>query len=163
MRRTNTKSSRSRTPARRAAPSRTRTSKRARPRGPILTARQAREAAGVVLIGSALLAVVAELIGGGTLLHGLAASLTRAFGYGWPLPVAAALVLGGLWIYPHAPRLRKTDGGVLTRRGWDRAADACAATSDHVVGWDSRSVFRSGREKSHDIRPRPGRARGCAP
>src|SRR2546423_194568 len=104
MRRTNTKSSRSRTPARRATPSRTRTSKRARPRGPILTARQAREAAGVVLIGSALLAVVAETgtaiggaaIGGGTLLRGLAASLTRAFGYGWPLPVAAALVLGGL-------------------------------------------------------------------
>ena len=63
----------------------------------------------MVLIGAALLAVVAELVGGGTLLHGLAASLSRAFGYGWPLPVAAALVLGGLWIYPHAPRLRKTD------------------------------------------------------
>jgi len=109
MRRTNIKSSRSRTPARRAAPSRTRTAKRARPRGPVLTASQAREAGGVVLIGSALLAVVAELVGGGTLLHGLAASLSHAFGYGWPLPVAAALVLGGLWIYPHAPRLRKSD------------------------------------------------------
>jgi len=106
MRRTNYKK---KTYSRTRAPSRARPSKRAHPRGPVLTALQAREAAGVVLIGSALLAVVAELIGGGTLLHGLAASLSQAFGYGWPLPVAGALVWGGLWIYPHAPRLRKSD------------------------------------------------------
>ena len=104
MRRSNNKK-----PSRYRTPSRARPAKRARPRGPLLTARQAREAAGVVLIGSALMAVVAELMGGGTLLHGLATSLSHAFGFGWPLPVAGMLVLGGLWVYPRAPRLRKTD------------------------------------------------------
>ncbi len=29
------------------------------------------------------------------------------FGYGWPLPVGAAIVLGGLWIWPHPPPLRR--------------------------------------------------------
>jgi hypothetical protein len=55
------------------------------------------------------------------------------------------------------------DGGVMTRRGRDRAADACPATSDCVVSWDSRSAFPTAREKSHIIR-RGGRgARACAP
>jgi S-DNA-T family DNA segregation ATPase FtsK/SpoIIIE len=63
----------------------------------------------VVLIGVGLLAIVSELFGHGSLLDLLRTSLTGAFGYGWPLPVAGLLVLGGVWIYPEAPRLRKTD------------------------------------------------------
>src|SRR5581483_8858613 len=84
-------------------------SRRRAPSKPLLTPRQAREAAGVVLIGAGLLAVVAEVFGHGSLLDVMRRSLSEAFGYGWPLPVAAALFLGGLWIYPDAPRLRKPD------------------------------------------------------
>jgi hypothetical protein len=44
------------------------------------------------------------------------------------------------------------DGGVMTRRSRDCAADTCPATSDCVVLRDSRSAFPTGREKSHVIR-----------
>jgi hypothetical protein len=63
----------------------------------------------VVLIGIGLLAIVSEIFAHGSLLELLRASLNSAFGLGWPLPVAGILFLGGLWIYPEAPALRKTD------------------------------------------------------
>jgi S-DNA-T family DNA segregation ATPase FtsK/SpoIIIE len=60
----------------------------------------------VVLAGLALLGVTAMLFPGGPLLDLLRGGLLAAFGAGWPLPVAAALGLGGLWVWPRSPRLR---------------------------------------------------------
>jgi S-DNA-T family DNA segregation ATPase FtsK/SpoIIIE len=93
-----------------------------RRRQPILTPTQAREAAGVVLTGLALLSLIAMLVGGAPLLDNLHAVVLRTFGVGWPLPVAAALALGGLWIWPRSPQLRPTDvtaglGGTLAILG----------------------------------------------
>jgi S-DNA-T family DNA segregation ATPase FtsK/SpoIIIE len=92
----------------------------------------------VVLIGTGLLAIVAELFGTGSLLVGLRDSLNAGFGYGWPLPVAAALALGGCWIWPERPPLRRTDVlavavaaaallGLLALRGSGGAAGASVA------------------------------------
>jgi DNA segregation ATPase FtsK/SpoIIIE, S-DNA-T family len=93
-----------------------------RRRQPILTPTQAREAAGVVLTGLALLSLIAMLVGGAPLLDNLHAGVLKTFGIGWPLPVAAALALGGLWIWPRSPQLRPTDlaaglGGTLAILG----------------------------------------------
>ncbi len=64
----------------------------------------------MVLIGAALLALVAELFGqNGSLLRELKQALDHGFGYGWPLPVAAGLAVGLLFIWPEPPRLRRTD------------------------------------------------------
>ncbi|MBO0762745.1 MAG: hypothetical protein J2P40_15840, partial [Candidatus Dormibacteraeota bacterium] len=40
------------------------------------------------------------LVGGGPLLAGIHALVLQVFGVGWPLPVAAALALGGVLIWP---------------------------------------------------------------
>jgi DNA segregation ATPase FtsK/SpoIIIE, S-DNA-T family len=82
-----------------------------RRREPILTPTQAREAAGVVLAGLGVLCLVAMLAGGGPLLNGLHGGVLRIFGVGWPIPVAAAVGLGVLWIWPKSPELRPTDVG----------------------------------------------------
>jgi DNA segregation ATPase FtsK/SpoIIIE-like protein len=61
----------------------------------------------VVLVGVALLCLVSVLIGGAPFLDRLHAGIQGAFGYGWLLPVAAAIALGGLWIWPHPVPLRR--------------------------------------------------------
>ncbi|MDP9247184.1 MAG: DNA translocase FtsK [Candidatus Dormibacteraeota bacterium] len=93
-----------------------------RRRQPILTPTQAREAAGVVLAGLALLSLIAMLVGGGPVLNNLHAGVLGTFGVGWPLPVAAGLALGALWIWPRSPQIRPTDvfsalGGALAILG----------------------------------------------
>ena len=93
-----------------------------RRRQPILTPTQAREAAGVVLAGLALLSLIAMLVGGGPVLNNLHAGVLGIFGVGWPLPVAAGLALGALWIWPRSPQIRPTDvlsalGGALAILG----------------------------------------------
>jgi S-DNA-T family DNA segregation ATPase FtsK/SpoIIIE len=58
--------------------------------------------------GAGLLALVSLLAHGGPLLESTRQLVEDTFGYGWPLPVGAAIVLGGLWIWPHPPPLRRT-------------------------------------------------------
>jgi DNA segregation ATPase FtsK/SpoIIIE, S-DNA-T family len=65
----------------------------------------------VVLAGLGVLCLVAMLAGGGPLLNNLHAAVLRIFGVGWPIPVAAAVGLGVLWIWPKSPELRPTDVG----------------------------------------------------
>jgi len=60
----------------------------------------------VVVFGAGVLCLVALVVGGGPLLDSLHTFLLRAFGYGWPLPVGAAIAIGGLWIWPKPPPLR---------------------------------------------------------
>jgi DNA segregation ATPase FtsK/SpoIIIE, S-DNA-T family len=62
------------------------------------------------------------LAGGGPLLNNLHAGVLRVFGVGWPIPVAAAVALGVLWIWPRSPQLRPTDvlaglGGAMAIEG----------------------------------------------
>jgi S-DNA-T family DNA segregation ATPase FtsK/SpoIIIE len=40
------------------------------------------------------------------MLDGIRRLVEGTFGYGWPVPVAAAIALGGLWIWPSPPPLR---------------------------------------------------------
>jgi S-DNA-T family DNA segregation ATPase FtsK/SpoIIIE len=99
-----------------------------------LTPTQAREAAGVVLAGLGVLCLVAMLAGGGPLLNNLHAGVLRIFGVGWPIPVAAAVGLGVLWIWPRSPVLRPTDigaglGGTLAIQGLLSLASAGAGGS----------------------------------
>ncbi len=49
------------------------------------------------------------VFGGGPLLEGLKLAIQNAFGVGWPIPLAAAVILGGLWIWPDPAPLRKLD------------------------------------------------------
>ena len=77
-----------------------------RPAAPLLTPTQAREVASVLVGGAGLLCLISVVVGGGPLLDRLHASIWAAFGYGWPLPVGGAIVLGGLWIWPRPPLLR---------------------------------------------------------
>jgi len=60
-----------------------------------------------VIAGAGLLCVVSLAVGGGPWLDRLRAGILGSFGYGWPLPVGAALGLGGLWIWPTPPPLRR--------------------------------------------------------
>jgi S-DNA-T family DNA segregation ATPase FtsK/SpoIIIE len=90
--------------------SRARTPIRGRkPARPLLTATQAWEVGGVALGGAGLIALIAMLFGGGPLLAGLQHAVSGAFGVGWPLPVAGAVVMGGLMIWPQRARPRATD------------------------------------------------------
>ncbi len=110
MPRTTTRTPRTSGSARRTAPRRAPRKAATRRRRPLLTPQQAREAAGVVLIGASLLAIVAQLFGqSGFLLRELRSTMEHGFGYGWPLPVAAGLVAGILLIWPDPPRVRRSD------------------------------------------------------
>jgi len=62
--------------------------------------------AGVVVFGAGALCLVALAVGGAPLLDQLHAFVLGAFGYGWPLPVGAAMAIGVLWIWPKPPPLR---------------------------------------------------------
>jgi DNA segregation ATPase FtsK/SpoIIIE-like protein len=61
---------------------------------------------GVLLVGAALLCLVSVLVGGAPLLDRLHGDIQDAFGYGWLIPVAAAMALGVLWIWPHPVPIR---------------------------------------------------------
>ncbi|HSR22404.1 MAG TPA: hypothetical protein VLW53_02555, partial [Candidatus Eisenbacteria bacterium] len=54
----------------------------------------------MLLVGAGLLGLVSVLAGGGPMLDRLGDDIQRGFGYGWPLPVGTAIVLGALWIWP---------------------------------------------------------------
>src|SRR5262245_40935554 len=107
LRRSTARPTRSRPQASRRTPARSRRA-RARPSAPPLSPTQAREAFGLLVAGSGLLALVSLLVGGGPLLQQIRQLVEGTFGYGWPLPVGAAFVLGGLWIWPHPSPLRRT-------------------------------------------------------
>jgi S-DNA-T family DNA segregation ATPase FtsK/SpoIIIE len=61
----------------------------------------------VLLAGAGLLCLISMVAGGGPLLQRLHALVWSVFGYGWPVPVGASIGLGGLWIWPHPPALRR--------------------------------------------------------
>jgi DNA segregation ATPase FtsK/SpoIIIE, S-DNA-T family len=65
-----------------------------------LTAAQLREAGGVLIGGFGLLTLIAMIYGGGPVLEGLQQAIWGIFGIGWLLPLAAAVVLGALLIWP---------------------------------------------------------------
>ena len=60
----------------------------------------------MVVFGAGVLCLVALVVGGGPLLNRLNTFILGAFGYGWPLPVGAAIAIGVLWIWPKPPPLR---------------------------------------------------------
>jgi len=60
----------------------------------------------VLLVGAGLLCLVSVVIGGAPLLDRVHADIQGAFGYGWLIPVASAMALGVLWIWPHPVPLR---------------------------------------------------------
>ncbi len=60
----------------------------------------------MVVFGAGVLCLVALVVGGGPLLNRLNTLILGAFGYGWPLPVGAAIAIGVLWIWPKPPPLR---------------------------------------------------------
>jgi DNA segregation ATPase FtsK/SpoIIIE-like protein len=62
---------------------------------------------GVLLVGIALLSLVSVMIGGAPLLDRVHRDIQDGFGYGWLIPVGAALALGVLWIWPHPVPLRR--------------------------------------------------------
>ncbi len=70
-----------------------------------------------MLIGAALLAIVGELFGQGSLLHALRDSLDAGFGFGWPLPVAGGLAVGVILIWPEPPAIRRTDAAAAAVAG----------------------------------------------
>jgi DNA segregation ATPase FtsK/SpoIIIE, S-DNA-T family len=107
MRRTNTRSSRhSTTGARRAASSRSRSTRRKRPIRPRLTPRQGREIAGVLLILAALLGILAVASAEGSILTGLRDWLLGTFDRALFVPVVGALALGAYLLWPKAPKAR---------------------------------------------------------
>jgi len=96
---------------RRAAPARRRSGRRrsARSRAavPLLTPTQARELAGILLAGTALLGLVSFAHGDTPLLVRMNDSILAVFGAGWPLPVGGALALGAIWIWPRPLPMRR--------------------------------------------------------
>jgi DNA segregation ATPase FtsK/SpoIIIE, S-DNA-T family len=111
MRRTTTRSSRhSTTGARRAASSRSRSTRSKRPRTqPHLTPRQGREIAGVLLVLVALLGLLAIASNSGSILTGLRDWLLLRFDRAWFVPVGGALAFGAYLLWPKAPRPRPVD------------------------------------------------------
>jgi DNA segregation ATPase FtsK/SpoIIIE, S-DNA-T family len=74
------------------------------------------------------------LAGGGPLLNNLHGGVLKIFGVGWPIPIAAAVGLGALWLWPKSPELRPTDvgaglGGALATQGLLSLASAGAGGS----------------------------------
>ena len=65
----------------------------------------------MALAGSALVCLVSVLVGGAPLLDRLRADIEDAFGFGWPLPIGAAMALGGLWLWPQPLPLRRAHVG----------------------------------------------------
>jgi S-DNA-T family DNA segregation ATPase FtsK/SpoIIIE len=61
----------------------------------------------VAVAGLGLLCVVSVLSGGGPLLQAIRGVLLGLFGLGWIVPVGSVIGLGGLWIWPHPPTLRR--------------------------------------------------------
>jgi S-DNA-T family DNA segregation ATPase FtsK/SpoIIIE len=94
---------------------------------------------GVLLSGASLLCLVSVVVGGSPLLDRLRADVLGAFGYGWPLPVGAGLALGGLWIWPTPPPIRRAHlaagvVGALALFGLLAVADAPAGgATGHLV------------------------------
>ncbi|MGH7910998.1 MAG: hypothetical protein ACREOV_04710, partial [Candidatus Dormibacteraceae bacterium] len=74
-----------------------------RPSVPALSAAQVQEGGGVVLAGAGVLGGLAMLFGGGPVLRGLNQAILGAFGVGWPLVVAAVIVLGVALVLPSVP------------------------------------------------------------
>jgi S-DNA-T family DNA segregation ATPase FtsK/SpoIIIE len=68
-----------------------------------MTPRQAREALGVILLGAAILGLVAMVTrGAAPLSHQLEVALLAGFGWGWELPLAGVGALGFLLVWPRA-------------------------------------------------------------
>src|ERR1700674_1979481 len=110
MRRTTTRSSRhSAHGVRRAASSRSRSTRRKRPTRPHLTPRQGREIAGVLLVLGALLGLLAVASSAGSILTGFREWLLVTFDRAWFVPVAGALAFGAYLLWPKAPRPRLLD------------------------------------------------------
>src|SRR5438552_13749400 len=120
MRRTNSRSSRTRANgARRASSSRSRSARSKRPSRPHLTPRQVREITGTLLILVGLLGALAVATHAGSILAGLQQWLTTSFGTAWFVPVVGAIALGAYMLWPQAPRPRHLD--VLADTGHDIA------------------------------------------
>jgi len=110
MRRTNSRSSRTRANgARRASSSRSRSARSKRPSRPHLTQLQVREITGVLLILVGLLGMLAVATHAGSILAGLQEWLTASFGRAWFVPVIGAVALGAYMLWPQAPRPRLLD------------------------------------------------------
>ena len=110
MRRTNSRSSRTRANgARRASSSRSRSARSKRPIRPHLTPRQVREITGTLLILVGLLGALAVATHAGSILAGLQQWLTASFGTAWFVPVVGAIALGAYMLWPKAPRPRLLD------------------------------------------------------
>ena len=139
MRRTTARSARSGGSTARRSSGRSRRARASRPSVPLLTPTQAREGAGLLLVGAGLLGLVSVLVGGGPLLDRLRADLTGTFGYGWPLPLATAIALGALWIWPRPLPLHRAHVaaglvGALALLGLLSVADAPAGGAvGHLV------------------------------
>src|SRR5205823_13704293 len=98
------------TSARRSHPAR-RVKRARRPSRPLLTQRQAREVAGILVLLFAALGLVALLSGAGGALEGLRSFWTRGFGLAWPIPLGLVLAVGLYLLWPERPAARALEVG----------------------------------------------------
>src|SRR5689334_21285735 len=105
MRRTTSRSSKSRPSARRGS----RSKRTKRPSRPRLTTRQVREIAGILLMLAALLGVLAILSNAESILGGIRDGMLGIFGTAWFVPVVAAVALSAYLLWPKAARPRTVD------------------------------------------------------
>ena len=63
----------------------------------------------MILAGAGVLTVVAELFSAGSVLAGWRDAAWSGFGVGWPIPALVAIAAGAFLIWPHPPRVRRTD------------------------------------------------------